>query len=149
MIFDIEKILSEWEKDSAIGQDLSEASIGTPLLHAKYLKLYSQAKMKLRLEETTQKILLKQKWLYYAGKMSREEVEATGWELDPFGGNIKPLKGEMDHYYNSDADIITSEDKVVYYKNLVDTIKEILDTIKWRHQGIRNAIDFKRFEAGN
>jgi hypothetical protein len=55
MIFDIEKILSEWEKDSAIGQDLSEASIGTPLLHAKYLKLYSQAKIKLRLEETNQK----------------------------------------------------------------------------------------------
>jgi len=148
MIFDIEKILSEWEKDSAIGQDLSEASIGTPLLHAKYLKLYSQAKMKLRLEETTQKILLKQKWLYYAGKMSREEVEATGWELDPFGGNIKPLKGEMDHYYNSDADIITSEDKVVYYKNLVDTIKEIMNSITWRHTHIKNSIDWKKFESG-
>jgi uncharacterized protein (DUF427 family) len=81
--------------------------------------------------------------------MSREEVEATGWELDPFGGNIKPLKGEMDHYYNCDAEIVTSEDKVLYYKNLVDTIKEIMNNLAWRHNTIKNAIDWKKFEAGN
>jgi hypothetical protein len=95
-----------------------------------------------------QKSLLKLKWLYYNGKMSQEEIEATGWEFDPFNG-LKIMKGEMDYYYDSDKEIQDSELKIQYIKTLIDTLKEIVDTLRWRHQTIGNMIKWKQFEAGN
>jgi len=58
------------------------------------------------------------------------------------------MKGDLDHYYNSDPEIQESEAKITYYKTMVDTLKEIIDTLKWRHQTIGNMIKWKQFEAG-
>ena len=101
----LEQVLDEWSKDSHIpSNNLDEASRETPKLHAKYLALLSNAKLRLRKAEMDQKSLLKLKWLYYNGKMSKEEIEATGWDYDPFNG-LKIMKGEMDYYYDSDKEI--------------------------------------------
>ena len=35
--------------------------------------------------------------------------------------------------------------KVEYLKECVDTLKEILNIITWRHQSIKNAIDWLKF----
>lgn len=94
-----------------------------------------------------QKTLLKDKWLYYNGKMSQDEIESRGWDYDPFDG-LKVMKGDMDHYYDSDADIQKSEEKITYYKTLVETLQEIVETLRWRHQTIGNIIKWKQFEAG-
>ena len=94
-----------------------------------------------------QKTLLKEKWLYYNGKMSQEEIESKGWEFDPFDG-LKVMKGDMDHYYDADEDIQKSEERIAYYKTLVETLQEIVETIRWRHQTIGNIIKWKQFEAG-
>lgn len=144
----LDQILSEWKEDSKIEfNKLDVSSHKTPELHAKYLELYSNAKLKLKELEFKQQGLLKDKWLYYNGKMSQEEIIKKGWNPDPFDG-LKILKGEMDYYYNSDPEIQASEAKITYFKETIDTLKEILDTIKWRHQTIRNMIEFKKFEAG-
>lgn len=143
----LEDILSQWEKDCIISNDLSESSRATPNLHAKYLQMLSVAKLQLHRAENSQKILLKQKWLYYNGKMSEEELKETGWNPDPFDG-LKILKGEMDHYYDSDPEIQKSEDKIQYLKTTIDTLKEIIENLKWRHQTINNMIKWKQFEAG-
>jgi len=58
------------------------------------------------------------------------------------------MKGEMEHYYNSDPEIQTSEEKVEYWKTLISTLQEIVDNVKWRHQTIGNIIRWKQFEAG-
>ena len=79
--------------------------------------------------------------------MSQEEVIRKGWNPDPFDG-LKILKGEMDHYYNSDPEIVESEAKIAYLNTTIDTLKEILENVKWRHQTIRNMIEWKKFEAG-
>jgi len=144
----LEQVLDEWSKDSYIpSNNLDEASRETPKLHAKYLGLLSNAKLRLRKAEMDQKSLLKLKWLYYNGKMSKEEIEATGWDYDPFNG-LKIMKGEMDYYYDSDKEIQESELKIQYIKTLIDTLKEIVDTLRWRHQTIGNMIKWKVFEAG-
>ena len=44
----LDVLLKTWEEDSAIGRDLAEASAQTPILHAKYLRLYSEAKLVLQ-----------------------------------------------------------------------------------------------------
>ena len=144
----LETILKEWEVDSRINEsDLARTSVDTAKLHSKYLQLLSINKLQLKKAELKQKTLLKDKWLYYNNKMTKEEIEAKGWEYDPFNG-LKVMKGDMNHYYDSDIDIQKSEETVTYYKTLVETLQEIVTNINWRHQTIGNIIKWKQFEAG-
>lgn len=147
-MIDLKQILAMWEKDSVIGSKLDEASRVTPNLHSKYLTLLSENKLQLKRAEFSQKSLLKDKWLYYNGKMSQEDMLEKGWEPDPFNG-LKILKGELDYYYDSDPEIQKSEEKIQYYKTVIDTLEEIINTLRWRHQTIGNMIKWKQFESGN
>ncbi len=138
-----------WQKDCIIDNyQLDETSRQTPILHSKYIQLWSTAKLELRRTEFEQKRLLKEKWLYYNGKMDQKTIEEKGWVADPFDG-LKILKGEMDYYYDSDPEIQKSEEKIQYWKTVVSTLQEIIDNLKWRHQTISNMIKWKQFESGN
>jgi c-di-GMP-related signal transduction protein len=147
-MIDLDSVLKEWQEDCTISQhQLDEVSRQTPSLHAKYLQYLALAKLQLKRSENNQKTLLKQKFLYYNGKMSQEEILATGWDLDPLNG-LRMLKGEMEYYYDADPEIQKSEEKIIYYKTLIETLKDIVDTLKWRHQTVRNMIQWRMFEAG-
>tara|TARA_B000000557_G_scaffold108021_1_gene87517 strand:- start:527 stop:943 length:417 start_codon:yes stop_codon:yes gene_type:complete len=137
-----------WAEDSQIKMQLDESSRETPKLHAKYLELLSTTKLMLKRTEFQQKVLLKEKWLYYNGKMSQEDVVEKGWDPDPFDG-LKILKGEMDYYYDSDPEIQKSEEKIQYYKTVIDTLEQIISNLNWRHQTIGNIIKWKQFESGS
>ena len=133
MKLNLESVLEMWAEDSKISQaSLDETSRVTPMLHAKYLELRATSKLQLKRAEMAQKILLKDKFLYYNGKMAKEEMEERGWEFDPFNG-LKILKGEMERFYESDTDIQKSEEKIYYWKTLVETLEEIVTNINWRH----------------
>lgn len=144
----LEKVLEMWETDAKIdSSSLDESSRQAPMLHAKYLPLLSEAKVQKKRAELEQKILLKEKWLYYNGKMTKEQIEEKGWDFDPFNG-LRVLKGEMDYYYDSDTDIQRSEIRIQEWKVVVEALTEIVDNIKWRHQTIGNMIKWRMFEAG-
>lgn len=148
MLLDLESIMKEWEDDCKIPQhQLDEVSRQTPSLHAKYLQVLSLTKLKLKRIENSQQNLLKDKWLYYNGKMDQDSILSKGWQPDPFNG-LKILKGDMDYYYNSDPEIQEADEKVQYYKIMIQTLTEIVDSLKWRHQTIGNMIRWKQFEAG-
>ena len=148
-MIDLKNIHDMWAKDCIIeDMKLDESSRQTPILHAKYLELLSTVKLQLKRAEFSQKTLLKQKWLYYNGKMDQETVEELGWNPDPFDG-LKILKGEMDYYYDSDPEIQKSEEKIQYYKTLIETLTDIISNITWRHQTIKNMIEWKKFSSGN
>jgi c-di-GMP-related signal transduction protein len=148
-MIELNEILSMWEDDCKISNmKLDDTSRDTPNLHAKYLRYLTEAKLQLKRSELKQKSLLKEKWLYYNGKMSQEELEERGWDPDPFNG-LKVLKGEMDHYYDSDPEIQKSEELIEYWKTTRDTLTDIIDNIKWRHQTIRNMISWRQFESGS
>jgi hypothetical protein len=117
------------------------------MLHAKYLEMLSLAKLQLKRSEHAQKSLLKDKFLYYNGKMDQEQIEALGWEFDPFNG-LKVLKGEMEYYYDADSDIQKTIEKITYWKTIISTLEEIVGNIKWRSTTISNIIKWKMFEAG-
>lgn len=141
-------ILDMWQKDCAIdGNDLAEVSRRTPNLQSKYLQLLSEAKIQLKRAELNQKTLLKDKWLYYNGKMTEEDIQAKGWKFDPFDG-LRILKGEMDYYYDSDTEIQNSIEAISNWKICVETLTDIVSNINWRHQTISNMIRWKTFEAG-
>ena len=144
----LDQILDEWNHDQKIDQnDLTLSSRKASAFHSKYLRMLASAKLLLKKAELDQKKILKLKWLYYNGKMDEKTLLDLGWNPDPFDG-LKVLKGELDYYYDSDPEIQKSEEKIHYYKTMVDTLHNIVDTLKWRHQTIRNMIDWKRFESG-
>lgn len=144
----LDQINAMWQKDCRIDAlAIDEASRQTPELHAKYLQILSEFKLKLKQAEFKQKELMKYKWLWYNGKLSQEEIERLGWVPDPFDG-LKILKGEMEHYVEADPELVESEAKIEYLKTCIDTTKEIVENLKWRHQTIGNMIRWKQFEAG-
>ena len=146
---ELDRILEEWSDDCKIDNvHLDETSRKTPVLHSKYLSLLSQAKLQLKKYEFKQKSLLKDKWLYYNGKMSQVDIIGKGWDPDPFDG-LKVLKGEMEHYYDSDPEIQKSEELIQYWKTVIDTLTEIVSNLNWRHQTIGNIIRWKQFESGS
>ena len=148
-MIDLKSIHDMWEKDCVINDmKLDESSRQTPILHAKYLQLLSTVKLQLKRAEFSQKTLLKQKWLWYNGKMDPIAINELGWDPDPFDG-LKVLKGDMKLYYDADPEIQKSEEKIQYYKTIIETLTDIISNITWRHQTIKNMIEWKKFSSGN
>lgn len=144
----LDDVLEMWKKDAQIDEmNLDSSSIDSAKLHSKYLELLSITKLQLKKKEMDFKVLLKDKWLWYNGKMSKDEIDARGWGYDPLNG-LKILKGEMDHFYDSDRHIQQAQAQIDYLKTLIDTLSEILENIKWRHQSIKNAIEWRKFTSG-
>jgi|TARA_B100000683_G_scaffold18630_1_gene18314 hypothetical protein len=144
----LEQVFEMWKKDCQIDENnLDAATIENAKLHSKYLELHSMSKLQLKRKELEFKVLLKDKWLWYNGKMTQDEIEAKGWDYDPLNG-LKILKGEMDYYYDSDKEIQEAQAKIEYLKEMCETLKEIIDTIKWRHQSIKNMIEWRKFTSG-
>ena len=143
------EVLQMWQKDGQIDElKLDDTTIRMARIHSKYLELLTIAKMTRKKRELEYKTLLKDKWLYYNGKLSKEQIDAFKWEYDPFGGLNKPLKGDMNYYYDADTDIQRSQALLEVQKIQVETIEEIMNTIRWRHQNIGNIIKWRSFEAG-
>lgn len=146
----LEDILKLWETDSIIDEtNLDETSIKSARLHSKYLELYSIAKLSLKKKELTMAHLRKDKWLYYNGKMTKEQLDKNGWPYDPFSGMAKPLKGDMELFYTTDSDVMRLRAQIEYQETIVEALKDIMDNIKWRHTTIKNIIDHRRFVSGS
>ena len=145
----IEEVLKMWKEDSIIDDlKLDDTTVKMARIHSKYLELITIARMRRKKKDLEYKTLLKDKWLYYNGKLSQDEMDMKGWEYDPFGGLNKPLKGDMNYYYDSDTDIQKAQAALEYDKVLIETLEEIMNTIRWRHQNIGNIIKWRSFEAG-
>ena len=91
--------------------------------HIKYTKLY------------------RDKWEYYGGKS-----DAKVYAAKPF--DIKVLKTDLGMYINADNEIIELQAKISYYEIIIKYIDGIIKSIDNRGWDIRNAQDWKKFEAG-
>ena len=71
----LDQILEMWKKDSLIDDiRLDEASKDGAALHSKYLELLSISKLQLKRRDAEFKILLKNKWLWYNGKLTKDQI---------------------------------------------------------------------------
>lgn len=144
----LDEIHEMWKRDSQLDEmNLDNASRDAAKLHSKYLELHSHAKLFVTKLELDFKVLLRDKWLWYNGKMPKEKMDELGWEYDALNG-LRVLKGEMDYYYDADPHIQEAQAKIELYKTQVETFKEILENIKWRHQTIKNMIEWRKFTSG-
>jgi hypothetical protein len=141
----IERIREMAETDLKMdGTELADESVRIPQLHGKYLNIFHDESLILRMYEDDYKILRRQKWEYYSGKMSKDELTALGWEQ--FDHRI--LRQDMDVYLDSDADLIKIQTKIDMQKQKVDYLDSILKGINNRQWVIRNAIEWRKFMSG-
>ena len=142
----LDEIQNEWEKDSEIDDNyLGEQSTATPKLHAKYVKLLVNAKLKHTKLSADYSILRKNKFRYYRGELSREEITLLGWEQ---WQGIKPLKNEMDEFLSGDNELNTLKVKIEYLETMIYFLESILGQIKARDWQIKTAVEWKKFLAG-
>jgi hypothetical protein len=141
----IERIREMAETDLKMdGTELADESVRIPQLHGKYLNIFHDESLVLRKYEADYKILRRQKWEYYSGKMSKDELTALDWEQ--FDHRI--LRQDMDVYLDSDADLIKIQTKIDMQKQKVDYLDSILKGINNRQWVIRNAIEWRKFMSG-
>jgi|TARA_B100000085_G_scaffold270254_1_gene282467 hypothetical protein len=142
----IEDIISMWQEDVKIDEtELSRESLNIPLLHGKYLKHFSDERLKLRALKMKHKQLSTRLADYYRGDLNNPEDLA---ELGREPYQFKRLKQEVSHYVDSDSEMIQLNTKVVYQQELVDILEEIIKAINTRGYVIKNSLDFLRFTSG-
>ena len=145
----LDEIKLMWESDCEIDDiELDNASLEVPKLHAKYLDLLSSKLMVQKQYQMKYDTLLRDKWLWYNGKLDDETREEYGWAPDALDG-VRVMKNEMHHFFNADKDLQELSEKMEYLIITVDFIKECMHNITMRHQTIRNTIDWRKFMAGN
>ena len=143
----IEQLQEMWDADSEINDNfLGEQSTATPKLHAKYIKLLVNVKLKHTKLSSDYNILRKNKFRLYRGELSREELNDLGWAQ---WQGVKPLKNEMDEFLSGDNDLNTMKVKIEYLETMIYFLESILGQIKARDWQIRNAIQWKQFIAGS
>jgi hypothetical protein len=142
----IEQLQEEWDADCQIDDNyLGENSTATPKLHAKYVKLLVNVKLKHTKLSSDYNILRKNKFRYYRGELSRDELNDLG--LQQWQG-VKPLKNEMDEFLSGDTELNTLKVKIEYLETMIYYLESILGQIKARDWQIKSAIEWKKFLAG-
>lgn len=145
MVMTIDELKSMIKKDLEIDQTALDAeSSRTPQIHNKYLVMFMDEKLKLKRMENELSVLRRNKWLYYTGRMSKEELDQHGWE--PFELNI--LKNEADQMIESDNDYIKASEKVNFQQEKVNYLEDVVKIVNNRQWQIRSIIDWLKFTQG-
>lgn len=141
----IDEILNEWEKDSSIDRtDISGETLKVPKLHHKYLKIMTHESVVLKKLEIDKSTLLKLKWEYYQGSLDKQTLDERGWE--PF--RLKVLKTDIQMYLDADVDLQNINSKMQIQKQKTEILKEIINSITFRNNTIKNYIDYEKFLVG-
>ena len=142
----LEDIQELWHRDSEIDYtELGTESIRIPQIHDKYLKIFTDERIRLKGVEFELSKLVRTKTEYYSGKMSQEELERHGWEQ--YLGRL--LKNEIANYIESDDDVIKLKQQLVVLQEKVNYLDSVIRMINNRGFQIKNALDWLKFTNGN
>ena len=144
----LEQLKEQWVKDCEIDDiELDTASLHVPKLHAKYSDLLTSKILLLKKYNQDYNQLLKYKWMWFNGKLDDDKIRELGWQTDPFDG-LKIMKNDFNYFFNADEDLVKLKAKIDYLEVTVDFIKRCMDNITWRHQTIKNTIEWRKFAGG-
>lgn len=142
----LDEILDMWEQDSTIDDNhLGEASTSTAKLHAKYLRLLMNARLRKTKIDIDYNSLRKTKIRYFRGELTREELTSLGWDQWQYN---KPLKAEMDEFLKGDEDLSVFIARQEYIDSVIYALESILTQVKQRDFQLSNGIKWKQFLAG-
>jgi len=140
----LSEIQDQVKRDLKINDlELDIESLRIPALHTKYLQLLTENSLKLKKSNGELSVLKRNKWIYYTGKASEEVYKEKG----DFPLKLK-TKDEEKTFIEADEDIQKKKTEVEYYETVVDYLQEIVRQIGQRNFQIKNAIEWRKFEAG-
>ena len=138
----LDELKLQVEKDLKVDDEhLDTESLKNQEIKAKYLDVKSKYELLLFKAKGEYKRIYRDKWEYYGGK-----ADAKVYVSKPF--DIKVLKTDLSVYITSDEEVIDAENKIGYLETVVDYIKGVIKSVDNRGWDIKNAIEWKKFEAG-
>ena len=139
----LEELQYEAREDLAIidQERLDQESFKNQNIKPKWLEYRSRYDQLLIMSKTNHQRMWRQKWEYYGGK-----ADAKVYAAKPF--DIKVLKTDLTMYIQSDDEILAFQNKISYYESIIKYIDGVIKSIDNRGWDIRNAQDWKKFEAG-
>ena len=139
----LDQLKEESRKDLIIEnkEQLGSESLKNQKIKLKYLDQRSRFQLLLQKANGDYQRMYRQKWEYYGGK-----ADAKIYVTKPF--DLKVLKNDLAMYISSDEEIIQLMDKIGYLEIVIKYLEGIIKSIDNRGWDIKNAIDWKKFEAG-
>ena len=140
----LSEIQDQVKRDLKINDlELDIESLRIPSLHIKYLQFLTENSLKLKKANGELAVLKRNKWIYYTGKASEDVYKEKG----DFPLKLK-TKDEERTFIEADEEIQKKKTEVEYYETVVDYLQEIVKQIGQRNFQIKNAIEWRKFEAG-
>jgi Recombination, repair and ssDNA binding protein UvsY len=141
----LEHYLTEWTKDAKFDlTELDTAAQNVPILHAKWWRYFSAERLKYRKLEIESKLLHRQKWEWYMGKLDDDERKTLGWP--PQSLRITPASVPM--YMEADPDIQKRMTQKAGLEETLRFLEDVIKSINSRSFQISNALNWAKFKMG-
>ena len=139
----LEQLKEQASKDLIVENEehLDSESLKNQQIKAKYLEYKTRYQLLLQKANGDYQRMYREKWEYYGGK-----ADVKIYVAKPF--DLKVLKGDLAMYISSDEEIIALMDKIGYLEVVIKYIDGVIKSIDNRGWDIKNAIEWKKFEAG-
>ena len=126
--------------------ELDIEALRIPSLHSKYLQLLTEHTLLLKKTQGDFALLKRNKWIFYTGRATdREYIEKDAEGLT----QLKlATKGDIALFMDADEEIRELKGKLDYYETVVEYLQEVVKSISNRSFQIKNAIEWRKFEAG-
>lgn len=135
-----------WAADCEVdSHNLDDEALKTMRLHAKYVRLLVDAKMKLTAIDVKYRELRNLRYRYYRGELSQEELLENQW---PQYQGVRPIKSAMDELIDGDEHLNKLVVRKEYIATMVYFLEQIMNGVKSRGWDIKNAIEYKKFLSG-
>ena len=141
----IEAYLTEWEKDARFDlTELDKAARDVPLLHAKWWRYFATERLKYKKLDIEGKLLIRQKWEWYMGKLDDDERKALGWEV----WALKVYPANIAMYMDADTHLQEHNKKRAMQEEILKFLEDVIKSINNRNFAVKNAIDWSKFKMG-
>lgn len=122
-------------------EHLDSEALKNQTIKTKYLDYKSRFELLLAKSKGDYQRLYRDKWEYYGGK-----ADAKVYVAKPF--DLKVLKNDLQMYITSDEEVVNLSNKIAYLESTIKYIDGVIRSIDNRGWDIKNAIEWKKFEAG-
>ena len=138
----LDELKLQVQRDLKIDNEhLDTESLKNQEIKANYLDYKSRYELLLYKAKGDYKRMYRDKWEYYGGK-----ADAKIYAVKPF--DLKVLKTDLAVYISADEEIMNAENKIGYLETVIDYIKGVIKSVDNRGWDIKNAIEWRKFEAG-
>lgn len=141
----LDRYQKAWESDAPISNDELDAEARrVPTLHARWWRFYTDERLRFKELDLQLKVLTKEKWEWYSGKMLDEDRLKRGWEPNP----RKVLSTNIPQYLDADADMQMLQREKSRVEETLRFLEDVIKSINNRGYLLKTSVDFLRFKMG-